>query len=138
MDQKISEFPSATGLLAADLIPIISAGGNKSITAGVFALNLPNLGNKGITKNAVTPVTAGVAILLTKTLVTLPTASTAYTLANGSDGQEITLVAQASGITVTPASSMFTSVSMGNGSSLTLMFVGDLWIPKSYHNCTFN
>ena len=138
MDRKISEFPAASVLLATDLIPIVSGVENKTVSVGVFGLNLPNFGNKGITKNAVTPVTLGLVIPLTKTLVTLPTALTDYTLANGSPGQEITLVALAASVKVFPVSALFPSVSMGIGSSLTLIFVVNSWIPKSHYSCTFN
>ena len=138
MDKKISQFSVATDVLATDLIPIVSGGINKSVAAGLFSLNLPNIGNKGITKNVVTPIVAGLVIPLTKTLVTLPTALTDYTLGAGTPGQEITLVSLAANVKVVPSSALFLSVSMGNGSSLTLIFVGNSWIPKSYHNCTFN
>jgi len=135
MDRKISEFPAASVLQATDLIPVIVNGENKTVSVGVFGLNLPNFGNKGITKNAVTPVVTGLVIPLTKTLVTLPTALTDYTLPNGSPGQEITLVALAATVRVIPASGLFVSLSMNIGSCATLIFVINSWIIKSQHNC---
>jgi hypothetical protein len=72
MDSKISDFPVATGTSVADLIPIISGGLNKTVTVGIFSLNLPNLGNKGISKNIVTPVSSGTVIPLTNTIKAKP------------------------------------------------------------------
>lgn len=137
MDKKISEFTVASTVLGADIIPIVSGGDNKSVSVGVLSMNLPNLGNKGITKNVVTPVTQPI-IPLTSTSMTLAVIGQTYTLANGSDGQEITLVS--AGVnTVTPASSYVTTILMGTGgSTVTLMFVAALskWVVKSFHNCT--
>lgn len=132
MDQKISEFGSATTLAATDLIPIISSATNKIITAGVFSLNLPNLGNKGITKN--TPLIAsGDVIAITGTLVLLPSLMSAYTLPNGSDGQEITLVSPSENSVNfnTPTS----TITMGIDSVVTLVFLSK-WFIKSSRNIT--
>lgn len=120
-DKKISEFPVASTVLATDVLPIVSAGANKGITAGVFALNLPNFGNKGITKNTpVAPSTA--AIPLTATVVKLPIGAT-YTLAAGQDGQELLIVALSVGSTVTTTGSTFASASFTNGGLLQLIFI---------------
>jgi hypothetical protein len=136
MDSKISDFPVATGTSVADLIPIISGGLNKTVTVGIFSLNLPNLGNKGISKNIVTPVSSGTVIPLTNTIITLPTTLTAYTLAAGTEGQEITLVSLAASISVTSSSANFSMATFANGSSLTLIFVTGRWFTKSSYNCT--
>lgn len=136
MDSKISEFPVASIVPVGALMPIVVSGANQVVTAGVFSLNLPNLGNKGITKNVVTTATVA-AIPFTTTLVVLPVAVTpSFTLANGGDGQEIKLIAF-DAVTVTPNSSTVASIQMGNNSSVTLVFVSTKWVPLSNHNCTF-
>lgn len=136
MDAKISDFLSLSVVSAADVLPIVSAATSRKVTVGVLTLNLPNIGNSGITKNK--PVAAtGVAIPLTGTVVTLPVSVPSYTLANGSDGQEITLVSL--GVNqVLPVSSYVTSIAMGNGSSITLVYILSIakWIPKSSYGCT--
>jgi hypothetical protein len=136
MDKKISEFPVATGVSATALIPIVNAGVNETLTIGVLSLNLPNFGNKGLTKNLVVAATVA-AIPVTAALVTLPLSVTPYTLAAGTDGQEICLVSLDTN-TVTSPASYFTSILLGSGSSITLMYIASIskWIPKSYHNAT--
>lgn len=114
------------------LIPIVVNNVNQVVTAGVFSLNLPNLGNKGITKNAVVVATVA-AIPLTASLVVLAVEVTpSFTLAVGTAGQEIKLVAIAP-VTVT---AQLLSISMGTKSSITLVFVSGEWVPLSQHNCT--
>lgn len=139
MDSKLSEYPLVTTINGGDILPIISGGANRTVTAGVFALNLPNVGNKGITKNVVTNAATG-ALPLTSTLIHISTGGNSMTLAAGTDGQEITIVSGGASNTVTPSLTLsnFVSVSMGLGSSITLVFVGSKWIPKSYHDVTFN
>lgn len=134
MDKKISEFGVATTVSAADLIPIVSSGINKSVTAGVLSLNQPNLGNKGITKNTVVVQTVA-ALPLTSTVILVD--NLAYTLATGSDGQTITLIS--SGSCSLTCSAYFTSVSLVQSSTLTLIYSSVLtkWVVQSSHNCTF-
>lgn len=133
MDSKISAFPVATTVAGTDIIPIVSVGINKIVSVGVMSLNMPNLGNKGITKNTVIPVT-GTIIPLTGTLVSLVANVLPYGLANGSEGQELTIVS--AGVnTLNPTSATFTSVSMLNNSIIELVYVLGKWQPKGAHNC---
>ena len=109
---------------------IIRNGENFVVAAGVYSLNQPNHGNKGITKNA--PMIATADIPQTGTLVLISNAALTYTLANGSDGQSLTLVS-------TVAKSLMVSgllVTFINGSSLTLVFTGGRWCITSAFNCT--
>ncbi len=135
MDKKISELSAVSTILATDLIPIVTDSDNKTVTAGTFALNLPNFGNKGLSKNLVgAPV--GASIPLTQSLIKLSTVG-AYTLAAGSDGQDITIVSSAS-VTVSVTGSGFATATMGNRSTLTLVFiVGSGWLIKSSFGTTF-
>ena len=137
MDQKISDFATVSTIFASDILPIVSVGENKSISVGLLSLNLPNIGNKGITKNTVVSP-QGASIPLTGTLVKLVGNQTPYTLPSGSDGQEIVLVALGT-LTVESNASYFQSVNMHESSSLSLIFVlaAGKWIIKSSHNCTF-
>lgn len=89
MDKKISDCDSATVLSVTDLFPIVSSGINKKITAGVLFLNIPNIGNSGITKNVPYTQTAA-AIDITKTVCLV--SSGIYTIAAGSNGQEIKII----------------------------------------------
>lgn len=133
MDRKQSDYPVITSIGSTALIPVIE-NGNKNITIGVLSLNLPNVGNKGITKNVVT-ASATVNIPLTSTLVVIPTSVTPYVLPNGVDGQEIKIVS--TGVaTVAPTSSVVASIAMSVDSSVTLVFISTRWVPLSYHNCT--
>lgn len=136
MDSKISAFPVSTAVLPLDIIPVVTGGFNKRVTVDFLASNLPNLGNNGISKNAVVSASAAI-IPLVNTVVTLPTLVAPYTLPNGSGGQEIVLVSLGVNVVV-PTSSLVTSISMVNGSSISLVFIGSIskWVPKSYHNCT--
>lgn len=134
MDSKISAFPVSAAPLAADLVPIVSGGVNKIVTLGVLSTNLPNLGNKGITKNVVTAFVGNI-IPLTGTLFVLAPSGTTYTLPNGTDGQEVKLVSNGA-ITVTPTSSLVAYIVMGIGSSITLVYIASKWVPLGYHNCT--
>lgn len=137
MDAKISEFPTTATLSVADIIPIVANGDNKSITVGAFALNLPNLGNKGITKNAVVTVTGG-AIPLTGTVVSLLSSPTPYSLSSGSGGQTIILIASGD-LTVQPEAFGNQKIGMTRASSVTLMFITSIgqWVCLSQINCTF-
>lgn len=134
MDQKISQFPIATDILAPDYIAILQGGLNKIITAGVLALNLPNFGNKGITRN--TPIVASVpAIPLTATIVVLPVAVPAYTLAAGTNGQEITLVSRGTNV-VTLVGGSWTTATLTTNSTITVLYETDHWVVKSSHLVT--
>jgi hypothetical protein len=133
-DKKISQFPVATTISAVDIVPIVSGAVNKIVTIGVICLNLPNIGNTGITKNTVNNVVS-TAIPLTKTIITIDGNIVPYTLGAGADGQEVVLVALGD-CTVLPINADFTSIGMASGSSIVLMYIGSLakWVPKSYHN----
>jgi hypothetical protein len=137
MDAKISEFAVASTLSAAALIPIVDAGTNKVITSGVFATNLPNIGNKGITKNVVLQVSTQTIPLL-NTVCYLSGAGTPYILPNGVDGQEIKIISGTSNSILPTAALNIASISMNVGSSITLIFVGSItkWVPLSVYNCT--
>lgn len=137
MDSKISEFAVASTLLATSLIPVVETGVNKVITAGVFSSNLPNIGNKGITKNVVTPVSVQTIPLL-NTVYHLASAGTPYILPNGTDGQEIKLISSTTNSILPTSALNIASISMNVGSSITLIFVGSLskWVPLSVYNCT--
>ena len=133
MDQKISQLPVASAVAATDIIPIVSSGTNQKLTVGVLSLNLPNFGNSGITKNV--PVApSNTAIPLLGTTVGLSTAAS-YTLAAGSNGQEITIFNKInSPSTVNYGGS---TVTIGAKGSVTLTFLETAWYIKSSHNCTF-
>lgn len=137
MDSKISEFAVASTLTSTALIPIVDAGVNKIITGGVFSSNLPNFGNKGITKNVITLVSVQTIPLLS-TVYVLPSSGTPYILPNGVDGQEIKLISSTSNSILPTSALNISSISMNVGSSITLIFVGTLlkWVPLSVYNCT--
>lgn len=118
MDQKISEMTSAAGLLAADLIPIVSGGVNKVISGGVLSQNLPHVGTTGIFK-LVPAVQSGAAISLTRSTSVLPNGG-AYTLASGTDGQVIYLLSQ--GVCTVQFNSVETASFTAKG-TLTLLYV---------------
>lgn len=137
MDSKISDFFAATTLNASDIIPIVTANTNKKISAGVFSLNLPNFGNKGITKNVVQSSTDN-ALPLLYTLLSLPVSISPYTLSNGADGQEITVVSLGTNI-LTVTNAWVNRIDMVAGSSVTLIFVGNAtkWVVKCSNGCVF-
>jgi hypothetical protein len=126
-DSKISELPVATTVAVTDILPIVSSGATKSITVGTLSLNLPNIGNKGITKNVVTPVTVQ-AIPLTYTIVTIPESLLPYTLANGTTGQELVIISE--GTNTVDATTI--SIDMVTDSVVTLIFTGTKWVVKSF------
>ena len=134
MDAKISEFPVAPTATAAMLVPVVVDGINKILSLGILTLNLPNLGNKGITKNVVIPASVA-ALGVMHTIVTLPVIGTAYTLQNGSDGQEIMFVSLGNN-TMIPTSSNISLITMVNQSTVTLVFIATIskWVVKSAHN----
>lgn len=134
MDSKISAFPVASTLSAAALIPMVVGGVNQVITIGVLSQNLPNVGNKGITKNVVT-ASDTTNIPLTTTLVVIPASVTPYVLPNGVGGQELKIVSTGAS-TVNITSSLVSTISMVSDSSVTLVFIATRWVPLSYHNCT--
>lgn len=118
MDRKITQFPANATVLAADLIPIVSAGSNAAVTAGVFSLNLPNAGNRGLSKDLPVTVAPGV-IALTSTVMKL---NGVYTLATGTEGQYIELVALDAS-TVTVASSPISTVILSANQIVALRFI---------------
>lgn len=133
MDQKISELPVASVVTATDIIPIVSSGTNQRLTVGVLSLNLPNFGNSGITKNVPrSPTSASIPLL--GTVIGLTT-SAVYTLAAGSEGQEISIFNKIS----TPSSVNYGNsvVTIGAKGSVTITFIDAEWYIKSSHNCTF-
>lgn len=136
MDSKISAFAVASTLASTSLIPIVESGVNKVITAGVFSSNLPNIGNKGVTKNIVTQVSTQTISLL-NTVYVLPSSGTPYILPNGVDGQEIKLISNTSNSILPTSALNISSISMNVGSSITLIFIGSLskWVPLSVYNC---
>jgi hypothetical protein len=134
MDAKLSSFPLASTLLSTDVIPVITSGANKTITGGVLSLNLPNIGNRGITKNAVLEASV-ISLPLTSTLISLPELIQPYTLGNGTDGQEIMIVSKGVNV-VNIASGTISSATMMLGSTISLVFIGSLskWVVKGTHN----
>jgi len=136
-DKKISELLVATTALGADLIPVVTGGVNKSLSVGILSLNLPNIGNKGITKNAPVSVTVA-AIPLTASVVVLATPDLQYTLGTGADGQEVTLVTSGTNVVV-PIASYFTSLQMTSGASVTMIYFTLLskWVVKCSNGVSF-
>lgn len=139
MDSKISQFPAVTTVLPTDILPIVSGGSNKTITAGVFSTNLPNIGNTGITKNLPFQVSVQ-TIPLVKSLYILPVSSTSFILPNGVDGQEIKIISDTANTILPVGLINKTSISMGAGSSIYLVYIGssNKWYPLSIFNCTLN
>lgn len=135
-DKKISEFPVSTGILATDLIPIVTGGVNKSVSVGVLLQNIPNLGNKGITKNVVTQATAQ-SIPVNVSTVILANLGTFYILPNGVDGQELTLLSDVPSV-VNVASGQMLTLTFIQGSVANLIFIGAInkWFLKSSNNVT--
>lgn len=139
MDKKISQFAIANSIVAGDLIPIVDstvaqdAVKNKSITVGLFASNLPNVGNKGISKDLPVVATPG-TLVLTSTIYKLSTG--AYTLPAGVDGQTITLVATAA-CTVSTTNSTFSIASFSINGIAKLRFISGIgWIVESSNSVT--
>lgn len=133
MDQKISQFNAASTVAATDILPIVSEGANLKLSIGVLSLNLPNIGNSGITKNV--PVSpSGTTISLLNSLVGLSVAAT-YSLAVGGPGQEITIVNKIN----TPSNLNYGSgsVTIGARGAITLVCIDASWFVKSSNNCTF-
>jgi len=127
MDSKISELPVSSTLLGADILPVVSAGATKSITAGVFSLNLPNLGNKGITKNVVTTISSD-PFPVTGTLVVLQENILSYSIPAGTPGQEITIVSSSvNSIDINTG----TIINLIQDSVITLLYIGTKWIVKN-------
>ena len=123
MDRKISQFPANTTVLATDLIPIVSGGLNASVTAGIFSLNQPNVGNRGLSKDVAVTAAPG-ALALTSTVFKL---AGAYTVGAGADGQYIELVALSTS-TVTVAGFGFTTINIPSGIVVGLRhFTGSGW-----------
>lgn len=118
-DTKISEFVVTSTVNSTDIIPIVSGGDNKSVTVGVLTLNLPNVGNKGMSKNAPNRPSTPV-IPLTATLVTLPASGTPYTLGNGQDGQCMVII----GLGNCSFTTLTDSYVLTTGQKLTLYYIG--------------
>ena len=139
MDAKFSDFPSAQTIGVTDFLPIVRGGKNQTITAGTLFLNIPNVGNKGISKNVVVSVVGtNSTIPLTGSLINIGVSQTGFTVPNGSDGQELVIIS-ASANALYFTSAFVTTVLMGIGSSLTVVYLAALnkWVIKSQHNCSF-
>ena len=119
-DRKISEFPVATAVAAVDILPVVSGGVNQALSVGVLALNLPNVGNKGITTHSI--VAGAVQTLpLTKTVVYLTDIGVNYILPVGNDGQIITIIAPVAGV-VSIVNGYTDSISFSVGGSASLIY----------------
>ena len=132
-DKKISELPVAESILPIDIIPIVSGGANKRISAGLFALNLPNIGNKGITANLVVSAPE-YDIPLNSTVIALTLSE--HLLSGGNrSGQEITLVS----LTDTIVTVGTAAITLGYKSTVTLVYIWEIseWVVKCSHNATF-
>lgn len=131
MDSKVSDLTPATIVLATDVIPLASVGSTISykLSIGVLTLNMPNFGNKGITKNVITSASS-IAIPLVGTIITLPETLVPYTLANGTAGQELVLISLGTNI-VNIASGSVPSLNLVLDSVVTLIFIGTKWVIKS-------
>lgn len=133
-DSKVSALVPASNVLATDAWHIARAGGDLQLTAGVFAANLPMVGNKGTTKNSVVAAfTAPSNIPLTATTIRL--ASGTYTLPAGSQDQEVRLLFTASA-TVNIVGQGFTSIAGVIGSTVSLVFDVNKWYILSSHSIT--
>lgn len=132
MDSRISDLPVSADVLASDIIPIASGTSTKRLTVGILAQNLPNFGNKGITKNTVTSASSTL-IPLNVTLVLLPTSLVPYTLNNGVAGQEIVLVSSGDNV-VNIGSGSVSTLTLIENSVYTLIFTGTKWVVKSSIN----
>jgi hypothetical protein len=135
-DRKISEFPVATAVTAVDIIPVVAGGVNQALTVGVLALNMPNVGNKGITTHSI--VAGAVQTLpLTKTVVYLTDIGVNYILPVGNDGQVITIIAPVAGV-VSIVSGYATDITFSVGGSATLIYSTALtkWTILSLHNAS--
>ena len=124
MDQKLSEMSPVSSLTPADIIPIVTGGVNRVVTAGVLGSNLPNLGTGGMTKFAPFTQTA-VAINLTKTVINLTPSETPYTLAAGTEGQVLILLCSGSASVAFPLSESLTFSPRG---SAILMYSGSWYV----------
>lgn len=133
-DKKVSELVSATGVDASDLLLVASGGVSKKLTVGMLASNLPNVGNKGITKNV--PVSTLVTdVPLTSTVVKL--SLTSHTLAAGNEGQEITLIGSGNNVVSLTGAGVSTITMPADGSTCTLVFSSAKWYVKSYFLTSF-
>lgn len=133
-DRKISEMLPASDVVATDFIPIVSSGANKRINVGVLTSNLPNIGNKGITKNV--PVVGTQIIQLTSTVVKLSVPI--HDLPSGTEGQEVTIVGSGSNTVTLSGAGGLTSITFPTiGSTCTLIYIGLTWYVKSYFSVTF-
>ena len=133
-DKKISEFVAATDIAPTDILPLVSGIVNKKVTVGLLSLNMPNVGNKGISKNLIfQPSTLNIP--LTSTVYNLQPNASPYILGSGADGQEITIVSQASNIVNVTSGSMV-SLTFTQFGTATLIFVSALskWLLKSSYN----
>lgn len=131
MDSKLSEYPEATNISSTDKFPIISANANKIVSAGVLFQNIPNIGNKGITKNVVTSPTS-VVLPLTGTLINLPFSALPYTLGSGVSGQCLVIVSN--GINTLQFGSKTATFPVDG--SITLHYITNKWIVTANIGCT--
>jgi hypothetical protein len=131
MDQKLSEMSPVSGLTPGDIIPIVTGGVNRTVTAGVFGSNLPNLGIGGMSKFVPFTQTA-VPLNLTKTVISLTPSATPYTLAAGTEGQVLILLSPGAAIVTFNSTETATFSAKG---SLIMVYSGS-WFVISNRNAT--
>ena len=130
MDIKISDLPATTAISGLDIVPVVSSGVLKTFSIDLLTKNLPNVGNKGTSSNAPVRVITSV-IAPTASLFLLPISSIPYSIGDGFDGQEITLVSLSSSIVLVNG----ISVIMPNESVLTVIYLTK-WLIKSSFGCS--
>ena len=133
-DSKVSDLAPSTNVLATDAWHVARAGGDFQLTAGVFAANLPFVGNRGYTKYPVVsanPAPSALPLIATNIRVATGT----YTLGQGQDGQEIRILFTAPGSVVTSGQG-FTQINGSLGSTVTLLFDVNKWFILSSYQVT--
>ena len=134
-DKKISELTVASSVLATDILPIVSGGVNKKVTAQALQESLPSVKNSGTTVTVPAQATV-TAIPLTSTTVLLTLGT--HTLGSGTNGQEITLVGSGTNlVTLTGAGTLTTVNFPAVGSTITLVYLNSAWYVKSHFSVTF-
>lgn len=131
MDSKLSTFPEVTEVGIFDKIPLLASGTNKLVTVGFLTQNMPNIGNKGITKNAITLPTS-VALPLTGTLINLPYSALPYTMGAGVPGQCVVIVSN--GINTLQVSGK--TMTFPVDGSVTLYYISTKWVVTANVGCT--
>jgi hypothetical protein len=131
MDKKISELPVAVTVSAVDVIPIVASNINRKVSIGtlIAAAKAP------VVSNLVPTVTGVYAIPLTSssaTIIQVPGGGS-YTLADGVDGQNITIFA------ISPTTVAFNAqtATFATNGLLELIFLNSDWQVKSATLVTF-